>query len=63
VTVLRVIEPEEECDRCGHASKYHGRPAEGSACKIVEGPASPGQKAYRCFCDSFFPIIQTRGSA
>ena len=54
MSYVREVDPDEPCDRCGHASKWHAAPPD-SHCRIVGGPAIPGAKAHRCPCDGFFP--------
>jgi hypothetical protein len=56
---LRVVEPDEPCDRCEHPSKFHAGPEHGSECRIVEGRfwrgerVPRGMRAKQCLCDGF----------
>lgn len=58
---LRVVEPDELCDRCDHPSKFHAPPRYGSECRIVDGRywrgdrVPRGMRAKQCWCDCFFP--------
>lgn len=55
----RVSEPDDPCDRCPHAYKWHAGPEFGRECRIVDGRfwrgerVPRGMRAKQCLCDRF----------
>jgi hypothetical protein len=52
-----VVEPGDPCDRCGHESRRHAMPVDGSICIVKDG------RGKRCLCDGFWPIAADRRKA
>lgn len=53
MTMTKLYDPDEKCDRCSHALKYHRR--DSGQCVVASGRVAPGAKARQCWCDAWFP--------